>query len=86
MTTAVHNPERVRLSAIRWWWNDVDRHGALTGLAAAGLVATGLLAVVGLPPVDLHGPIHYLGVMDPLCGMTRGSRLVTRGDLAGALS
>jgi hypothetical protein len=39
----------------------------------------------GLPPVDLHAPLHYLAVMDPLCGMTRGVRLVARGDLAGAV-
>jgi Protein of unknown function (DUF2752) len=38
--------------------------------------------VVGLPPVDLHGPLHYLGVMDPLCGMTRGTVAVLRGQLA----
>ncbi|MCZ4102791.1 DUF2752 domain-containing protein [Streptomyces sp. H39-C1] len=42
------------------------------------------LAVFGLPPLDLHGPLHFLGVMDPACGMTRGVRLVLRGDLVAA--
>jgi Protein of unknown function (DUF2752) len=56
----------------------------LAPLAAAGLLAAGMLAVVGLPPVDLHGPLHYLGVMDPLCGMTRGTVAVLRGRLGQA--
>ena len=33
---------------------------------------------------DLHGPLHYLGVMDPLWGATRGVRWSSRGDLTGA--
>jgi hypothetical protein len=44
-----------------------------------------MLAIFGLPPVDLHLPPHHLGIMDPACGMTRGVRLVVRGDLAGAM-
>jgi hypothetical protein len=44
-----------------------------------------LLAVVGLPPVDLHGPLHYLGIMDPLCGGTRSVYLTTHGHLAAAI-
>jgi hypothetical protein len=42
------------------------------------------LAISGLPPIDLHGPAHYIGIMDPLCGGTRAVRLALRGDLAGA--
>ncbi|SDM29664.1 Protein of unknown function [Lentzea albidocapillata subsp. violacea] len=42
------------------------------------------LRIVGVPPVDLHGPLHYLGVMDPLCGGTRATFLLLSGDLAGA--
>lgn len=74
-----------RAHAVGWRCSGVDQHGTLTRLAVAGLVVAGLLAIYGLPPVDLHGPLHYLGAMDPLCGMTRGVRLVARGDLAGAL-
>ena len=43
------------------------------------------LAVFGLPPVDLHGPLHYLGVMDPLCGGTRSVYLTLHGHLREAL-
>jgi Protein of unknown function (DUF2752) len=63
-----------------------DRHPALAPLAAAGLLAAGVLAVVGLPPVDLHGPLHRLGIMDPLCGMTRGTVTVLHGRLGQAVS
>jgi len=56
----------------------------LLPVAVAGLLAAAALAVVGLPPVDLHGPLHHLGVMDPFCGGTRALRLTARGDLAGA--
>jgi hypothetical protein len=41
--------------------------------------------VFGLPPVDLHGPLHYLGVMDPLCGGTRSVYLTLHGHLREAL-
>ena len=58
----------------------------LAPLAAAGLLAATVLAAVGLPPVDLHGPLHYLGVMDPLCGMTRGTVAVLRGRLGQAVA
>jgi hypothetical protein len=53
-------------------------------IAAAGLLAGGGLAVFGLPPVDLHGPLHYLGMMDPFCGGTRGMHALMSGDLATA--
>jgi hypothetical protein len=43
------------------------------------------LAGLGLPPVDLHGPLHrWWSVMDPLCGGTRSVRLAAMGDLAAA--
>jgi hypothetical protein len=58
------------------WWTTV-------ALLAAAMIV--LLAVIGLPPVDLHGPLHYLGIMDPLCGGTRSVYLTTHGDLAAAI-
>ncbi|MFW6691473.1 DUF2752 domain-containing protein [Streptomyces sp. MAR4 CNX-425] len=61
-----------------------DRHRWAGPLAAAGLVAGVLVAVLGLPPLDLHGPLHYAGVMGPLCGGTRGVHALLRGDLAAA--
>lgn len=42
------------------------------------------MAIFGLPPVDIHGPLHYLGIMDPLCGSTRGVRLALLGHIAQA--
>jgi len=71
---------------LRLHWQPTDRHPVLAPLAAAGLLAAGVLAAVGLPPVDLHGPLHYLGVMDPLCGMTRGTVAVLRGRLGQAVA
>jgi hypothetical protein len=50
----------------------------------AGLAAIAM-AVFGLPPVDVHGPWHYLGVMDPLCGMTRAVRLLAQAHMARAV-
>lgn len=64
------------------WWDDRDRHRGLTRLAAAGLVLGGTLAVIGLPPLPLHLPTHYLGIMGPLCGMTRATVAVLRADVA----
>lgn len=43
-----------------------------------------VLALVGLPPIDIHGPLHYLGVMGPTGGMTRGVMWTARGDLVRA--
>lgn len=65
-------------------WEGHDRHPTTTRLALIGVPLTVLLAVVGLPPVDLHGPLHYLGVMGPTCGITRGVMWTARGDLARA--
>jgi hypothetical protein len=57
-------------------WGDHDRVHDLTIVVVAGFVLAGALAVFGLPPVDIHGPTHYVGIMDPLCGMTRAARLL----------
>jgi len=71
---------------VRLRWEREDRHPALAPLAAAGLLAAGVLAVVGLPPVDLHGPLHRLGIMDPLCGMIRGTVALLHGRLGQAVA
>jgi hypothetical protein len=71
---------------VRLWWARADQHPMLAPLAATGLLAAGVLAAVGLPSVDLHGPLHYLGTMDPLCGMTRGTVAVLRGQLGLAVA
>jgi hypothetical protein len=62
-------------------WASADHHRRLTYFALGGLAVGGILAVTGPPPLDLHGPLHYLGIMDPLCGMTRGVLWTLRGRL-----
>lgn len=54
----------------------------VTVVAAVGTTTAVGLAVFGLPGVDLHGPLHFLGIMDPLCGGTRAIRLATQGHWA----
>lgn len=61
-----------------------DRHTGLTPTVFAGALAAIILALFRLPPVALHGPQHRLGIMDPLCGMTRATRFLVRGNFARA--
>ena len=42
------------------------------------------MAVLGLPPVDFHGPLHKFGIMDPLCGGPRAARYTAQGNLSEA--
>lgn len=65
-------------------WQAADRARALTWIAGAVLVVGAGIAAWGLPPVDLHGPLHYAGIMDPFCGGTRGLRYALRGQVAEA--
>ena len=65
-------------------WAATDRHFKWLRLAAIGSVIAFALAVFGLPPVSIHEPTHFLGIMGPSCGMTRAVRLLARGDLSGA--
>ncbi|MDA2807066.1 DUF2752 domain-containing protein [Nocardiopsis suaedae] len=59
-----------------------DRMRLLTAAAGAGLVLGAAMAVFGLPPVDLHGPNHYMGIMSPTCGATRSVWSAMSGDWA----
>jgi hypothetical protein len=70
--------------ALTMRWQSHDRHPTTTRLALIGIPIAALVALVGLPPIDIHGPLHYLGVMGPTCGMTRGVMWSARGDLLRA--
>lgn len=71
-------------SGFRIGWSGHDRAARFTWAAALFGIAAVVLRIIGVPPVDLHGPLHYLGVMDPLCGGTRATFLLLSGDLTGA--
>lgn len=65
-------------------WSKSDRMRVVTMVGGAGLVVALTMAVFGLPPVDLHGPLHRMGIMDPFCGGTRAARLTALGRLGEA--
>lgn len=69
---------------LRLSWEPTDRVPVLLWLAVAVAVLGTTLAVWGPPPVDVHGPFHYVGIMDPLCGGTRALRYALRGQLSEA--
>lgn len=62
-----------------------DAHPLWTRIALCGLLGGLLLAVLGMPHLDIHGPLHYLGVMDPFCGGTRSVYRTLRGHLRDAV-
>jgi hypothetical protein len=76
--------DRVGTGVVMFGWETHDRHPTTTRLALVGIPIAVIVAIVGVPPVDIHGPLHYLGIMGPTCGMTRGVMWTTRGDLARA--
>ena len=51
-----------------------------TKTSLAGMAGIAGLLLVGIPPVDVHGPLHHLGIMDPLCGGTRAMFLLITGQ------
>lgn len=70
---------------VAWVWAAADRHPAWIWAVTAGGLGALALALLVLPPIDIHGPLHYVGIMGPLCGMTRAVRSITRGDVATAM-
>lgn len=62
----------------------VGRAATITRLSLLGVAGGMVLRVAGVPRVDLHGPLHYLGIMDPLCGGTRAMFLLTSGHFSAA--
>lgn len=61
-----------------------DQRQAMTAAVMAGIAGALLMGRFGLPPLNLHTPLHRMGVMDPLCGMTRATAALGRADLATA--
>lgn len=70
----------IRPPVVRWSWETSDGHRPITLLAVLGVASAATMALAGLPPVDMHGPLHHLGIMDPLCGGTRSARYTLRGE------
>ena len=65
---------------VRWSVAHGDPWSLIAWTALAGLAVAAGMAGTGLPPVDLHGPLHRFGIMDPLCGGTRSVRLAAMGS------
>jgi len=65
-------------------WGPRDRWRTLTILAGIGATLAAAMAIFGLPPADLHGPVHRAGLMDPFCGGTRATRFAARGQFGRA--
>lgn len=57
-----------------------DAYAVWTWLALARLTGASFS-----PTVSLHGPLHYVGIMDPLCGATRSFYLTLHGRLGDAV-
>ncbi|MDP3972011.1 MAG: DUF2752 domain-containing protein [Candidatus Nanopelagicales bacterium] len=67
----------------------IDARDTIRPVTILAVVAVGIavaMAAFGLPPVDLHSPLHYAGIMDPLCGGTRSIRLAAMGRWGESLS
>lgn len=62
-----------------------DGHRWLTWSALVATVGMLVLALFGIPSMDLHGPLHRLGIMDPFCGGTRSWYLLLHGQVRDAL-
>lgn len=61
-----------------------DQHWAFTAAVLVGTAAAVIMGRFGLPPLNLHTPLHRIGIMDPLCGMTRATAALGRADVATA--
>jgi len=65
-----------------WSVSSRDSHRIVSLVSIFGFGAALAIAVFGLPNIDLHGPLHYWGLMDPFCGGTRAVRYTLTGQWA----
>lgn len=79
MSTVTEPRPLLRISLAR-----SDQHWWVTILGGPALAIAAAMAIFGLPPVDLHSPLHKIGIMDPFCGGTRAARYAAQGNLAEA--
>lgn len=61
-----------------------DSHRWVTLVGVVAVATAAGMAIFGLPPVDLHGPLHWNGIMDPFCGGTRAAFYTARGQVGRA--
>ncbi len=73
-------PDAGGLRLVRFQIEARDRHWWLTVAAMLAHAIAAAMAILGLPPVDLHGPLHKVGIMDPFCGGTRAARYTAQGN------
>ena len=62
-----------------------DAHPRWVWWFGTGALASVALAAFGLPPINVHGPLHFVGIMGPTCGMTRAVRSFALGNYPAAL-
>lgn len=76
--------EPIGARVVRLSVDSEDHHRLWSWTSVAFVVGAVGLAIMGLPPIDLHSPLHDAGVMDPLCGGTRATLALARGEVATA--
>lgn len=75
-------PHSTAAMELAWAGRDRLRPVGITAfLMVSGAIA---LRLSGVPTANLHGPLHFLGIMDPLCGGTRATFLLMAGDIEAA--
>ncbi len=67
-------------------WGSRDGAPWLSGIFVVLVLGAIWLRVAGLPSADLHGPLHFVGIMDPFCGGTRATYMLVHGDVGAAWS